>query len=100
MSEESNVVGEVVAYAPPQSNVSSGEIERRLAAILAADVEGSSRLMGADEDGTLETLNTCRNLIDSLIAKYHGHFVGSTGDSVLGEFASAIDAVNSAYEIP
>ena len=75
------------------------EVERRLVAILAADVEGYSRMMGADEEGTLSTLHRCREIIDGMIAKYHGHFVGSAGDSVLAEFASAVDAVRCAYEI-
>ena len=73
--------------------------ERRLAAILAADVEGYSRLMGIDESTTLETLHKCRKVIDDLIAVHHGHFVGSAGDSVLAEFASAVDAVTCAFEI-
>ena len=77
----------------------TGEVERRLAAILAADVEGYSRLMGADEEGTLKTLHKCRSVIDDLIARHHGHFVGSAGDSVLAEFASAVDAVECAHEI-
>jgi len=73
--------------------------ERRLAAIMAADVEGYSRLMGIDEHTTLDTLNKCRTVIDDLIGQYHGHFVGSAGDSVLAEFASAVDAVMCAFEI-
>ena len=73
--------------------------ERRLAAILAADVEGYSRLMGIDESTTLETLHKCRKVIDDLITTHHGHFVGSAGDSVLAEFASAVDAVKCAYDI-
>ncbi|NQV56483.1 MAG: SUMF1/EgtB/PvdO family nonheme iron enzyme [Rhodospirillales bacterium] len=70
-----------------------------MAAILAADVEGYSRMMGADEKGTLETLRDCRAIIDSLIARHYGHFVGSAGDSVLAEFASAVDAVECARAI-
>ena len=74
-------------------------MERRLAAILAADVVGYSRLMGADEQGTLDRLNQCRQNIDRLIDAYHGRFVGSAGDSVLAEFASSVDAVGCAWEI-
>ena len=77
----------------------SDEIERRLVAILAADVEGYSRLMGADEQGTLELLKKCRRVTDSLIDQHHGHFVGSAGDSILVEFASARAAVDCAFEI-
>jgi class 3 adenylate cyclase len=73
--------------------------QRRLAAILAADVVGYSRLMGADEQGTLGRLHEYRETIDRLIDKYHGRFVGSAGDSVLAEFASSVDAVNCAWEI-
>ncbi len=71
-------------------------MERRLAAILATDVVGYSRLMGADERGTLDRLHECRQTIDRLIDEYHGRFVGSAGDSVLAEFASSVDAVSCA----
>ncbi len=99
MADISNTRGEVVAYPPSHGNLQNGNVERRLAAVLAADVEGYSRLMGADEDGTVDTLKKCRHIIDNLINQYHGHFVGSAGDSVLAEFASAIDAVKCAFEI-
>ena len=57
---------------------------RRLAAILAADVAGYSRLMGADEEGTLERLNALRHeLVDAKIAEHHGRIVKTTGDGVL-----------------
>jgi adenylate cyclase len=73
---------------------------RRLAAILAADVVGYSRLMGADEKGTLERLKALRGeLIDPNIAKYHGRIVKTTGDGLLVEFASVIDAVRCAAEV-
>ena len=74
-------------------------IERRLAAILAADVAGYSRLMGADEEGTLRTLNACRETIDRLIAEYHGRVFGGAGDSVIAEFTSAVEAVRCALAI-
>lgn len=99
MSENIESAGKVIPYERQRGSFQNGEIERRLAAILAADVEGYSRLMGADEVGTLKTLQKCRDIIDRIIAQYRGHFVGSAGDSVLAEFASAIDAVNCAYEI-
>jgi adenylate cyclase len=73
---------------------------RRLAAILAADVVGYSRLMGADEEGTLERLKALRgDLIDPNIAKYHGRIVKTTGDGLLVEFASVVDAVRCAAEV-
>ena len=64
-------------------------VERRLAAILAADVAGYSRLMGADEEGTLERLKALRReLLDPKIAAHHGRIVKTTGDGLLVEFAS------------
>jgi adenylate cyclase len=75
-------------------------VERRLAAILAADVAGYSRLMGADEEGTLAVLKACRReLIDPKIAEHRGRMVKTTGDGVLAEFASAVDATRCAMEI-
>lgn len=74
--------------------------ERRLTAILAADVAGYSRLMGADEEGTLAALKTHRReLVDRKIKKYRGHIIKTTGDGMLVEFASAVDAVRGAVEI-
>src|SRR5580692_7285859 len=73
---------------------------RRLAAILAADVAGYSRLMGADEEGTLERLKALRReLIDPKIAEYKGRIVKTTGDGLLGEFASVVDAVRCAVAV-
>ena len=79
----------------------SGErVERRLAAILAADVAGYSRLMGEDEDGTLARLRAHRReLIDPKIAEHHGRIVKTTGDGILVEFASVVDAVRCAVEV-
>ena len=73
--------------------------QRRLAAILAADVAGYSRLMGADEKGTLSTLRSHREAVDRLIALHHGRVFGSAGDSVIAEFASAVEAIEAAVEI-
>ena len=68
--------------------------ERRLAAILAADVAGYSRLMGVDEEGTLTALKAYRReVIDPKIAEHRGRIVKTTGDDALVEFASAVDAV-------
>jgi len=74
-------------------------MERKLAAILCADVYGYSRLMGEDEEATLRTLSSNRKIIDGLIERHHGRFVNSAGDSVLAEFASVVEAVNCAVEI-
>ena len=75
-------------------------VQRRLAAILAADVVGWSRLMGADEAGTLARLKGHRNeLIDPKLAEFGGRIVKTTGDGVLVEFSSAVDAVKCASEI-
>jgi adenylate cyclase len=73
---------------------------RRLAAILAADVAGYSRLMGEDEEGTLDALKALqRSLVDPKIAEYGGRVVRSTGDGALAEFASSVDAMRCATEI-
>src|SRR5271156_1264836 len=73
---------------------------RRLAAILNADVAGYSRLMGANEEGTLERLKALRSeLLNPKIAEHHGRTVKTTGDGMLVEFASAVDAVRCAVEV-
>jgi adenylate cyclase len=73
---------------------------RRLAAILAADVAGYSRLMGADEEGTLRRLRAHRReLVDPKISEHHGRIVKTTGDGMLVEFSSVVDAVRCAVEI-
>jgi adenylate cyclase len=75
-------------------------VERRLAAVLAADVAGYSRLMGADEIGTLEALKALRReIFDPAIASHKGRIVKTTGDGLLVEFASVVDAVTCATEI-
>jgi adenylate cyclase len=75
-------------------------VERRLTAILAADVAGYSRLMGRDEEGTLAALKALRkSLIDPKIEQHRGRMVKTTGDGALVEFASAVDAVRCAMEI-
>ena len=76
----------------------STAIERRLAAILAADVEGYSRLMGSDEVGTLKGLTARRAILDKAIADHRGRIANTAGDSVLAEFGSAVDAVQCAVE--
>jgi len=74
-------------------------MERRLAAILAADVSGYSRLMAADEESTLSTLNAFRRAIDERIKAHSGRIFGSAGDSVIAEFVSPVEAVRCAVEI-
>src|ERR1700747_1389035 len=73
---------------------------RRLTAILAADVAGYSRLMGGDEEGTHERLTAhLRELVNPKIAEYRGRIVKNTGDGMLAEFASVVDAVRCAVEV-
>ena len=80
--------------------MSSEHVERRLAAILAADVAGSCRLIGIDEEGTLAQLKALRKtLFDPKIAEHHGRIVKNTGDGAIAEFASVVDAVRCADEI-
>src|SRR5206468_11264949 len=80
--------------------LSSEHVERRLAAILAADVVGSCRLMGIDEEGTLAQLKALRKtLFDPKIAQHHGRIVKNTGDGALVEFASVVDAVRCADDV-
>src|SRR5712672_4405822 len=74
-------------------------VERKLAAIFAADVEAYSRLMGLDEVGTLRTLTAYRVIIDRLIASHRGRIFNTAGDSVLADFASAVDAVQCAVSV-
>ena len=80
--------------------MAEARVERRLAAILTADVAGYSRLMGSDEEGTLAALKACRReLIDPKIAENRGRMVKTTGDGALVEFASAVDAIRCAVEV-
>ena len=74
-------------------------MERKLTAILCADVHGYSRLMAEDEEATLRTLSGYRKIIDGHIEGHRGRFVNSAGDSVLAEFTSVVEAVNCAVEI-
>src|SRR5438093_1162060 len=75
-------------------------VERRLSAVLAADVVGYSRLVGIDEEGTLERLRSIRlELIDPAIATHHGRIIKTTGDGILVEFPSVVDAVRCALAV-
>ncbi len=73
-------------------------MERRLAAILAADVVGYSLLMGEDEEGTLSALKSHRILIDAQVTHHGGRVFGSAGDSMIAEFASPVEAVRCALQ--
>ena len=75
------------------------KVERRLAAIFAADVAGYSRLMELDEVGTLRTLTAYREIMDRLIAEHRGRIANTAGDSVLAEFPSAVEAVQCAIDV-
>jgi adenylate cyclase len=79
--------------------VSLDHVERKLAAILSADVVGYSRLMAEDEAGTIQTLTNYRKLITGLVTDHHGRVVDAPGDNLLAEFPNALDAVQCAVEI-
>jgi len=75
------------------------DVKRKLTAIFSADVEGYSRLMGEDELATVETLTSHKETMKKLIRQYRGRVVDSTGDNLLAEFASVVDAVQCAVEV-
>ena len=75
------------------------EVKRKLAAILSADVKGYGRLMGEDEEWTLRTLNAYKEVMRSLIQQHRGRVVDATGDNLMAEFASVVDAVQCGVEI-
>ena len=75
------------------------ELKRKLTAILSADVKGYSRLMGEDEEWTVRTLKVYKDVMGSLIHQHRGRVVDSTGDNLMAEFASVVDAVQCAVEI-
>jgi class 3 adenylate cyclase len=74
-------------------------MDRKLAAILSADVQGYSRLMGEDEEATVQTLTAYREVMVSLIRQHRGRVVDSPGDNLLAEFASMVDAVQCALGV-
>src|SRR5262245_8772077 len=74
-------------------------MERKLTALLSADVHGYSHLMGEDEEATIRTLTAYREVMTTLIRQHRGRVVDSPGDNLLAEFASAVDAVRCAVEI-
>ena len=75
------------------------DVERRLAAILSADVKGYSRLIREDEEATIRTLTAYREVMASLIQQRRGRVVDSLGDNLLAEFSSVVDAVQCTVEI-
>ena len=75
------------------------ELKRKLSAILSADVKGYSRLMGEDEEWTVRTLDTFKGVMNNIIPQHRGRVVDSTGDNLLAEFGSVVDAVQAAVEI-
>jgi adenylate cyclase len=82
---------------PPQ--LTSVGMERKLTAILSADVAGYSRLMGEDEEATIRTLTAYRDMMTALIQQYRGRVVDSPGDNLLAEFASVVDAAHCAVKL-
>ena len=76
-----------------QSQIYGIQVERKLVAILAADVVGYSKLMAADEDATFETLRKFRSTINKLVEKHNGRIFNTAGDAFLAEFSSAVEAV-------
>jgi adenylate cyclase len=73
--------------------------KRKLAAILSADVQGYSRLMGEDEEATIRTLTAYREVFNTLIQQHNGKVVDSPGDNLLAEFSSVVDAVHCAVAV-
>src|SRR5258705_230563 len=84
---------------PRGANLASDRVQRRLTAILAADVAGYSRLMGLDEAGTARTLHEHRAAVDPIVASFGGRIVKTTGDGVLLEFPSIVAAVDCAVVV-
>ena len=82
-----------------EAAVETESVKRKLTTILSADVAAYSRLMGADEEGTLRALSASRRLIDERIATHHGRIFSTAGDGLVAEFDSAVEAVRCATEI-
>jgi adenylate cyclase len=80
-------------------SMTDDKLKRRLTTVLCADVQGYSRLMGANEAGTLETLRRYRTAIAGLVERHDGRIVNTWGDAVIAEFASVVEAVQCAVEI-
>src|SRR5512147_1805234 len=80
-------------------SMTTQDVKRRLTAIFSADVKGYSRLMGDDEEWTVRTLTAYKGIMGNLIQQHGGRVVDATGDNLMAEFASAVDAVHCALEI-
>ena len=76
-----------------------GPVQRKLTAIISADVKGYSRLMGEDEEATIRTLTSYRGIMANLIQQRRGRVVDSPGDNLLAKFSGVVDAVRCAVEI-
>jgi adenylate cyclase len=76
-----------------------GRATRKMSAILSADVKGYSRLMSADDEGTVKALNECRKIIGQCVDEHRGRVVDTPGDNVLAEFVSTVEAVKCAVKI-
>ena len=79
--------------------MANNRIQRKLKAIFSADVQGYSKLMGDDDEYTVNTITTYREIIADLIEKHNGRVVDAPGDNILAEFGSSLNAVHSAIEI-
>jgi len=79
--------------------MAENQTQRKLTAILSADVKGYSKLMGDDDESTVTTITTYRKIVSEYIDKHQGRVVDTPGDNILAEFNSALNAVNSAVEI-
>jgi adenylate cyclase len=96
----SSTCGDPQRVSPGEARMASDQVKRKLAAILAADIAGYSRLMGADEAGTLARLKEYRReLIDPRNKQYRGRVVKTTGDGILIEFPSIVDAISCSIEV-
>jgi TolB-like protein len=93
------IVGLAILLHEEEPSVPVYPVERKLSAIFAADIAGYSRLMARDEAGTLNRLKSCRFVIDGLIATHRGRIFNTAGDSVVADFASAVDAVQCAVAV-
>ena len=79
--------------------MADNNMQRKLRAIFSADVKGYSKLMGEDDEHTINTITAYREIITKLIETHHGRVVDAPGDNILAEFSGALNAVNSAIEI-
>ena len=79
--------------------MAENKMQRKLTAILSADVKGYSKLMGSDDESTVNTITTYREIVSHLVDKHQGRVVDAPGDNILADFNSALNAVNSAIKI-